>query len=245
MKMSWLLLDSWYKLKATMIRPLNDWEKWKAASSTSRYLKWAYKESSQMYRNCKETRTAKASLKKTEENSHRERERSLEKGDCFHYCFQFVVYISSFLLTSVFHLLFVATGWACTWRHSDSATQAALLAAAWDLSGVKESDVVLDSSFCATAEVLLLIVGIGETNFILSCLPGGQTQSSGGTERVSGCPVVVGRNKQGLQSLTPGKFTCWAQTTFWHLGNPGPELPDGLWQCRYSWEVPLFLRGRT
>lgn len=67
-----------------------------------------------MYRNCKETRTAKASLKKTEENSHREREKSLEKGDCFHYCFQFVVYISSFLLTSLFHLLFVATGWACT-----------------------------------------------------------------------------------------------------------------------------------
>lgn len=176
MKMSWLLLDGWYKLKATMIRPLNDWEKGKAASSTSKYLKWACKESSQMYRNCKETRIAKASLKKMH---HREREKSLEKGDCFH----FVVYIRSFLLTSVFHLLFVATGWACTWRYSDSATQAALLAAAWDVSGVKESDVVLGSSFCATAEVLLLRVGISETSFILSYLPRGQTQSSGGTER--------------------------------------------------------------
>lgn len=129
-----------------------------------------------MYRNCKETRIAKASVKKMH---HREREKSLEKGDCFH----FVVYIRSFLLTSVFHLLFVATGWACTWRYSDSATQAALLAAAWDVSGVKESDVVLGSSFCATAEVLLLRVGISETSFILSYLPRGQTQSSGGTER--------------------------------------------------------------
>lgn len=58
-----------------------------------------------------------------------------------------------------------------------------LLAGGWDGSRVKASDVLLENSFCAKAEALLLKVIISDMSLILYYLPKSQIQASGGTER--------------------------------------------------------------
>lgn len=68
---------------------------------------------------------------------------------------------------------------------------------------MKASDVLLDNSFCAKAEVLLLKVGLSKISLILCCLPKGQTQAPGGTKRgVQGALTEEpGLDKGGSQSL--------------------------------------------